>query len=1215
MKRFSIFFVFLFVSSALFAQSWDTWRTIPVFDGERVMPLSSFADQVVKDICGTSRPFIRLDDDVVDGLTRLQEEYAAAVSAVEKAKARQGYDNTATEQDSIFNYSQDKFLADLGVNVVSEVATEETITENVRRAIGVIDPDRLESIRRRIESLVPPQGRYFDSSELLLSWLGEPEVWNFIPIFDASESDYRVNILDVATANKLRSALYRIAPAQLEHSRGYKKRLDEIALKQAEQGDQYEPNRYDAITFRLRRAKELYEELTFHPRRNKPTRMIEILKRTTDFSAMQNCAYGDCLTAWEYLFGIGSGLNPNSTPDSNHPTAERWENIRQRIWILATAFDYTDAKGNPRHPHLDAVQRQFESLLTLIDANLEESAVLMETAYPGRQFRKAMTDSGKPSVLPNLFSNSLKENEVIIRKLVLRYHYSVKTFRREIEAAYLALFDNGRALRVLPIISEQTVGGESASLHVQPWATLQTVLYADDVMVRRFFDPRFSVTTPTIVSDGIEETAIPTSTEKAVTTPTEEMPSENELPDEFEKDLFGGSTRQREIETKSPSPDDSIRWIRLYFDRLVSAYEVIVTDIGWSDSGRRFNESAGGLRGALREAGEHSNGARQLLIDPSDTIRAEMLRKTSYPASGATYLEYRYFRLTPFYWMWVFAACSAFFVILAMGFGYNRKAILSVINVPGRTGPFHKTGIVNSAEEFLYWTSVAFLLLSVFITFLGGVMRAGITGWAPVTNMYETVVLSAFAAALFGLWYALYPLLNPAMSLAWRLSSFPSFPSLMSNFAAVKTPPPAEQAGQYAMRQAAIDFGMPGSNRMVDPDNDPEETERLMRQRNELFWRFAMVIPRLILMILTLWLTVQMCYGEYSHEHGVFAAMFEMLTMQDLLDWIVVVASLVMVVWFVPHLFLMLAIGSVLLFRPGRLAAEAGIVSRYQPEIITEEKRRRSELSGVFLGEANVGTIPSVIDDSWAVWLNGVRQEILDRKLYILVGAVVALLTGLAAHYNSTQFNPNIRPIAAVLRSNFWLTVHVIAIILSYAAATVAWGMAVIATGNAIFGRYRRETTADGKRRVHVPSLCETIAPSIHRLIRVAVFLLALGTILGARWADYSWGRFWGWDPKEVWALITLLFFLIVLHGRIGRLYGQFGIVLGGLFGSVAVIMTWYGINFVMNAGKHAYGGGTATNATILLIVFILVNLLWGAVAMVRYGAEAFGTETTEPAV
>ncbi len=1239
MKRLLIFFVLFavcfFSSLEVRAQSWSVWRTIPVFDGERVMPLSSFADQIVKEICGTTRPFIRLDDDVLDSLIRLQEEHAAARSAAATAEARKNFEKTDTEKDSIFNYSKDELLSGLDIGLRKDAASDAATEKSVRSGVESIDPERLEAIRKRIQLIVPSQGRYFEASELLLSWLGEPEIWNYIPIFEASETDYRIDVLGAATANKLRASLYRISAVQLQQSKAFQDQLTEIDRKRYEQGIRYVPSEKDAITERIQRAFSLFQDLTFNPSSQRPTRMIDLLQRTIDVSGGREPSFGDCKTTWDYLLEVGEeSRSGDSETKRKHATTERWETILHRIMTLATAFDQTDAKGEPRRPNLGGVQRQFEKLLELIDMNFEESASFMEAAYSGQKFRRQPIGKNEKPILPLLFSDeNRKENGPALKKLVLRYHYSVKTLRREIEAAYLALYDNGRSLRVLPIISEQAIGGEEASLDVQPWATLQTVLFAEDVMIRRFFDPQFNKgnrTTPVVVLSDLADEQMPLPDENGnekkdvapesadiptkpsqVEAATTDKRSENEL----ERELFEKAVdKPRTIETRAPSPNDAISWIRVYFEKLVSAYEIIGNDINWTDSGRQFTESATGLGNSLRESADQIDSARERLVESDDAIRHEMLQKTNYPSSGSTYPEYRYFRLAPFFWMWILAACSVGFVLLAMLFGRYRAKIVEPAMASGFETPIIRVNFTNSIEEYIYWTGILFLLLSVFVTFLGGVMRAWITGWAPITNMYETVVLMAFSASLFGLWYALHPLLYPVISLAWRLSTFPSVASLFSGFAAMKTAPAAgETDGRYAMRQAAADFGVPGAGHLVDSDDDPDEKERAMRTRSEIFWRSALVVPRLILMLLTFLFVIRMCYGEYAHEHGVFAAMFELLTMHDILDWLVVVTSIALIVWFVPQILLTLIVSVVLLFQPGRMAAEAGIVSRYQPEVVTEESRRRSELSGVFHGESSAGNIGQEIDDSWSVWLNAVRNEILDRKLYILIGAVVALLAGLAAYYNSSQFNPNIRPLVAVLRSNFWLTVHVIAIILSYAAASIAWGMAVVATGSAIFGRYHREDTDSGKRIVHVPLLCETISPNIHRLIRLSIFLLALGTMLGARWADYSWGRFWSWDPKEVWALITLLFFLIVLHGRIGRLYGQFGVVIGGLFGSIAVIMTWYGINFVFKAGMHAYGGGTTENATIFLGTFVVLNTLWGVAALGRYCAEVFGTEHEEP--
>ena len=94
----------------------------------------------------------------------------------------------------------------------------------------------------------------------------------------------------------------------------------------------------------------------------------------------------------------------------------------------------------------------------------------------------------------------------------------------------------------------------------------------------------------------------------------------------------------------------------------------------------------------------------------------------------------------------------------------------------------------------------------------------------------------------------------------------------------------------------------------------------------------------------------------------------------------------------------------------------------------------------------------------------------------------------------------------------------------------------------------------------------------VYRAMQVGVLLIAAGTFLGGWWADESWGRFWGWDPKEVWALITLLVYLIPLHGRFAGWINMFALVTASVVCSLSVIMAWYGVNFVLGVGLHSYG-------------------------------------------
>ena len=107
------------------------------------------------------------------------------------------------------------------------------------------------------------------------------------------------------------------------------------------------------------------------------------------------------------------------------------------------------------------------------------------------------------------------------------------------------------------------------------------------------------------------------------------------------------------------------------------------------------------------------------------------------------------------------------------------------------------------------------------------------------------------------------------------------------------------------------------------------------------------------------------------------------------------------------------------------------------------------------------------------------------------------------------------------------------------------------------------------------------------------------GTILGAAWADRTWGRFWGWDPKEVWTLITLLAYLAVLQAcATGRL-GRFGLAVCSVSCFALVVMAWYGVNFVLGVGLHSYGFGSGGEKFVLLA--LAAQFLYVAIATVRH--------------
>ena len=119
-----------------------------------------------------------------------------------------------------------------------------------------------------------------------------------------------------------------------------------------------------------------------------------------------------------------------------------------------------------------------------------------------------------------------------------------------------------------------------------------------------------------------------------------------------------------------------------------------------------------------------------------------------------------------------------------------------------------------------------------------------------------------------------------------------------------------------------------------------------------------------------------------------------------------------------------------------------------------------------------------------------------------------------------------------------------------------------------------RRPNVDG-RSLAMQSTASRIKPLsnfIYRAMQVGVLLVAAGTILGGVWADVSWGRFWGWDAKEVWALITLLVYLVPLHGRFAGWVNTFTLNVASVACFASVLMAWYGVNFVLNTGLHTYG-------------------------------------------
>ena len=222
----------------------------------------------------------------------------------------------------------------------------------------------------------------------------------------------------------------------------------------------------------------------------------------------------------------------------------------------------------------------------------------------------------------------------------------------------------------------------------------------------------------------------------------------------------------------------------------------------------------------------------------------------------------------------------------------------------------------------------------------------------------------------------------------------------------------------------------------------------------------------------------------------------------------------------------------------------------------------------------------------WLPFVGAVIALLFERVyrsgLFGFSAAILASILLLLADH--LPLDSSISPVVAVLRSNLWLTIHVLTVVGSYAPLSLAMVLAHL------YGVFYLQ---GGEKHPSLPS----VGRFLYRSVQVGVVMLAAGIMLGAVWANASWGRYWGWDPKETWALITLLWFLALLHGRFAGWLKGVGMALGTISGFFLVLMTYYGVSFYL-VGLHSYAGGNAKPVPPLLIAYLLAELSFiGAVA------------------
>ena len=201
----------------------------------------------------------------------------------------------------------------------------------------------------------------------------------------------------------------------------------------------------------------------------------------------------------------------------------------------------------------------------------------------------------------------------------------------------------------------------------------------------------------------------------------------------------------------------------------------------------------------------------------------------------------------------------------------------------------------------------------------------------------------------------------------------------------------------------------------------------------------------------------------------------------------------------------------------------------------------------------------SAIFVGWASVLLGLILERIYREgIGVVTAAAVGFSTQIIA-YHLARGGDTMEMLRAVLDTNFWLATHVVVITIGYAAMFLAGFLAIVYVVRGFFTKGLKENTA------------KALARMVYGIVCFATLFSFVGTVLGGIWADQSWGRFWGWDPKENGALLIVIWCAVILHARWGGLIRDRGLMAAAIFGNIVTAFSWFGVN-MLGIGLHSYG-------------------------------------------
>ncbi|MCB1236038.1 MAG: cytochrome c biogenesis protein CcsA [Verrucomicrobiae bacterium] len=217
---------------------------------------------------------------------------------------------------------------------------------------------------------------------------------------------------------------------------------------------------------------------------------------------------------------------------------------------------------------------------------------------------------------------------------------------------------------------------------------------------------------------------------------------------------------------------------------------------------------------------------------------------------------------------------------------------------------------------------------------------------------------------------------------------------------------------------------------------------------------------------------------------------------------------------------------------------------------------------------------------------------ILEAISRIGVGLFIGALAGaagmlLSIRYEASEASDTMGQLVAVLDTNFWLATHVIIINIGYAAGMLACLLSCVY----LVGRFFVVIQGDSGGGDDSREYYRTLSRMTYGIVCFCLLFSLVGTVLGGIWANYSWGRFWGWDPKENGALMICLWTLVILHARMGGYIREVGLNVLSVMLGIIVTFSWWGVNN-LGVGLHSYGGLTGAVWKWLFVSWGLFGLI-----------------------